>query len=1296
MADQNLTVTITADAAGAAPVIQTVEQRLGALEQAFIRSTSATKAHGEAHKEDAEHMKHAHEEAGGLSEGLKDLAEHSRIAAIGFEQLGLEADAGAAKLAGLAEVVELVGKAAPELLAVGLAVGGLAIAFGTLAEAIEAAAKSEAALVSVGALVRNQSEGGDEWKKQTKEIGEYAEALSKASVFAKTDFLDGMRAMLVAGVSVNDMLRSQQAAQDLAGAKGIDLKMAEEELAQAYDGRLIGLKRLGLVTEEEVKSGLPYEELLTRIEERMKGSAASAMDTYAGKVKNLANIYDALLDGAGTAFLPVMNAIVDAERAAVAAAEPLGEQWSKWVAENLPALQAGVGGFATLLSSIATEVLPVVLSAFEGTLLALARFGKWVGDNAGPINALFNVVIGTGAVIALRALAGAIGAAGVALAEFVVSETAATFGLNVLIAGIIQGAFWLNDNWDSAMHSLTLGFAGFVGSVESGVARVLYSISTMMHGVAHAIKGIPLVGGAMGGAADGAGNMLAGLAAKAASAANASTANALQIPLKGTGQDMTAGLAEKKAEHKAPEFHASDHDIPGTSSDKAAKMVTTRSSYTDDAYNPTPVDRYAEAQKRLEEQLKAATRGEGMFAEAVRLARTEGEQKSAQTALEAKQIADLRNEQTLLTSAISKQSDQVFGLRGKWFEADAAARAAVKAENDYGNATNTGDARTTDQENYLAKLKSTATEAKKAADELAKGLAEVSAQALKNGDTLATVNDKLDAFKEKAPEAAAAASRAWDAFSKRNSETLLEDVRTFGMSNAQKLAFYTDSLARLGALNANNEKEAERLESARTSAFKGELQDRENAHKAFIDNAKATETSFLDDVLSRTKSFGESLHNLWTNIASQLTKNLEATIVGGMGGLNGGLASLFGAGGSSSGGGGIFGGLLGGSASSGIASAKVTNGALDVNIKGADPSYLTAVTGSSQGIPGLPSLGGGSSSGAGGGGLSSLFGGGAGGIGAGLSAGLGFGTAGAIGGGLISGITGGNKNGSSVGGFLGAGGVAGLLASSPFLAPLLATPWGIAAIAAAGLGGALLGGLFGGHTPNAQQNPDQAGDVQSYGQFVTNIGGDPAGHFGNLTIGAQQQYQTTSEGKQIYASLAAMNGAQLNSTMKPIYDKLVALEAGSKSDNALEIASEKNGTFTLKSGATIGVQDYQQLVQAYQNAGGSLSASSLSSQVFAVTRSMPDFNLGKLQANGTYNPVPTNVGGVGTTIGTPGTTGGAGAINGGITVNVQVGGKDVATAILPAVSTGLARQASATVPGGGRAYGTTVTARYGA
>lgn len=137
--------------------------------------------------------------------------------------------------------------------------------------------------------------------------------------------------------------------------------------------------------------------------------------------------------------------------------------------------------------------------------------------------------------------------------------------------------------------------------------------------------------------------------------------------------------------------------------------------------------------------------------------------------------------------------------------------------------------------------------------------------------------------------------------------------------------------------------------------------------------------------------------------------------------------------------------------------------------------------------------------------------------------------------------------------------------------------------------GSLIGGLFGSHETAAQM-PDVSepnyGTQWNYGQFVSNMEGT-YGYYNGQYVQAQQGYNIytggTSMADQLTESLKDLP-KNLSPVVEQLAGQLRALEEGDTNANALQIKSESQGMFTLESGATVSVQQYMQMVSQFMNA----------------------------------------------------------------------------------------------------------------
>ena len=101
----------------------------------------------------------------------------------------------------------------------------------------------------------------------------------------------------------------------------------------------------------------------------------------------------------------------------------------------------------------------------------------------------------------------------------------------------------------------------------------------------------------------------------------------------------------------------STRQIPGTAT--GSKGQGYQGADLADANRIPVVEKSAQVQKILEQQLKASTIGENSLAEAVKTAMTVQDEARAKTALYNKELADLQTQHKLLNNAIATESSML-------------------------------------------------------------------------------------------------------------------------------------------------------------------------------------------------------------------------------------------------------------------------------------------------------------------------------------------------------------------------------------------------------------------------------------------------------------------------------------------------------------------------------------------------------------------------------------------------------------------------------------------------------------
>jgi hypothetical protein len=378
---------------------------------------------------------------------------------------------------------------------------------------------------------------------------------------------------------------------------------------------------------------------------------------------------------------------------------------------------------------------------------------------------------------------------------------------------------------------------------------------------------------------------------------------------------------------------------------------------------------------------------------------------------------------------------------------------------------------------------------------------------------------------------------------------------------------------------------------------------------------KTKATSFKDEFL-------KILHEIEQALMKSMLVKMFMGALGGVGGPGGSFLSMLGMGGGGGGGGGgglslgasqngLLGALVGTAGASSVVSSLPQNQGVMGMLFGSSASNLTTGGGGGGGggLAALAALFGHGGGGGGGSGSGSTW---LGGVAPGAPIASGFGPASIFAPNAAAGKGVGEAMGALAGGGLAfqgmqQGGAFGglesglgidMLLTSIGVSGGLATPIAIAA----GLAAMFM------HHDNPAQMPDKY--MPGYGQFVSDING-AGGTFNGQFIQPEAQYWGSNA---LRYQIAAFFGS--NPDLTQYGPNQGALEQLKALGPTYGIANEKNGTFTLDDGRTVGVNDYISLVSTYIAAVGS---SGIPSPVFKVTHSLPDY-AGAVSGVGNYLP----------------------------------------------------------------------------
>lgn len=181
-------------------------------------------------------------------------------------------------------------------------IGTVQTAFRTLTvfvgDSVKAYAAAEAAQRKLTTALA--AHGGGDVPKITAQYNKLAEQFQQTTAYSD-DLINEMQALLVqvGDVMPTEMEGALKAATNLASGLGIDLRQATMLVGKAFEGETGTLKRYGIVIDEAKLKAEGMPAVLDAIQSRFGGQAAAEVETYAGRVKQLANEWDNLQETVG-------------------------------------------------------------------------------------------------------------------------------------------------------------------------------------------------------------------------------------------------------------------------------------------------------------------------------------------------------------------------------------------------------------------------------------------------------------------------------------------------------------------------------------------------------------------------------------------------------------------------------------------------------------------------------------------------------------------------------------------------------------------------------------------------------------------------------------------------------------------------------------------------------------------------------------------------------------------------------------------------------------------------------------
>lgn len=184
--------------------------------------------------------------------------------------------------------------------------------------------------------------------------------------------------------ATGSMVKSQKLlnlAMDISAGTGKDVGAVTLALSKAYGGNIGALTRLGVPLDENIKKSKDFDAAVTALSEKFAGQAATAADTFAGRMARTRVAVDEAKEEIGRAFIPVLQTAAGAVTSASSKFQSLNSV-TGGAAGKLAAFGTVGLGVVSTLSLVAGQTLKMRerFVTAEGSLTKLGRTAKVAGS----------------------------------------------------------------------------------------------------------------------------------------------------------------------------------------------------------------------------------------------------------------------------------------------------------------------------------------------------------------------------------------------------------------------------------------------------------------------------------------------------------------------------------------------------------------------------------------------------------------------------------------------------------------------------------------------------------------------------------------------------------------------------------------------------------------------------------------------------------------------------------------------------------------------------------------------------
>jgi hypothetical protein len=185
--------------------------------------------------------------------------------------------------------------------------------------------------------------------------------------------------------SITKSQKAASLAMDISAAKGVSLETVTKSLERAYGGNLNALAKLSPEVRGMIKDGASLEEVMAELSKTFSGSAATAANTTAGKLKRLKVQVNETEESIGDALQPAVELVL-----------PFLQDFAQWAEDNPTTFRNVAAAIAAVAASITAVNIAMSLNPIAAIAAAIALVVVGIATAYSEFEGFRNVINTTG------------------------------------------------------------------------------------------------------------------------------------------------------------------------------------------------------------------------------------------------------------------------------------------------------------------------------------------------------------------------------------------------------------------------------------------------------------------------------------------------------------------------------------------------------------------------------------------------------------------------------------------------------------------------------------------------------------------------------------------------------------------------------------------------------------------------------------------------------------------------------------------------------------------------------------